>query len=77
MAAALVLALLVLLVLLGAGRRRGAGPGEGRGPRGGALHLLHPQGALHLRRLARRHGPVLRMRLGGRGEFGGGGAPQN
>ncbi|XP_029862912.1 LOW QUALITY PROTEIN: steroid 21-hydroxylase [Aquila chrysaetos chrysaetos] len=70
MAAALVLALLVLLVLLGAGRRRGAGrgagPAEGRGPRGGALHLLHPQGALHLRRLARRHGPVLRMRLGGR-----------
>ncbi|NWY71810.1 CP21A hydroxylase, partial [Erithacus rubecula] len=32
----------------------------------GALHLLHPQGALHLSRLARRHGPVLRMRLGGR-----------
>ncbi|NXQ47205.1 CP21A hydroxylase, partial [Catharus fuscescens] len=33
----------------------------------GALHLLHPQGALHLSRLARRHGPVLRLRLGGRG----------
>ncbi|NXV01513.1 CP21A hydroxylase, partial [Cettia cetti] len=32
----------------------------------GALHLLHPQGALHLSRLARRHGPVLRLRLGGR-----------
>ncbi|XP_051499746.1 LOW QUALITY PROTEIN: steroid 21-hydroxylase [Apus apus] len=34
--------------------------------RGGVLHLLHPQGAQHLARLARRHGPVLRMRLGGR-----------
>ncbi|NWT60858.1 CP21A hydroxylase, partial [Erythrocercus mccallii] len=32
----------------------------------GALHLLHPQGALHLSRLARRRGPVLRMRLGRR-----------
>ncbi|NWH39267.1 CP21A hydroxylase, partial [Chloropsis hardwickii] len=32
----------------------------------GALHLLHPQGALHLSRLARRHGPVLHLRLGGR-----------
>ncbi|NWR04668.1 CP21A hydroxylase, partial [Paradoxornis webbianus] len=32
----------------------------------GALHLLHPQGALHLSRLARRHGPVVRLRLGGR-----------
>ncbi|NXE98425.1 CP21A hydroxylase, partial [Menura novaehollandiae] len=32
----------------------------------GALHLLHPQGALHLSRLAQRRGPVLRMRLGGR-----------
>ncbi|NXY22836.1 CP21A hydroxylase, partial [Atrichornis clamosus] len=32
----------------------------------GALHLLHPQGALHLSRLARQRGPVLRMRLGGR-----------
>ncbi|XP_061845607.1 steroid 21-hydroxylase-like [Colius striatus] len=42
------------------------GGGAGRGPRGGALHLLHPQGALHLARLARRHGPVLRMRTGGR-----------
>ncbi|KAM6100791.1 steroid 21-hydroxylase-like [Pterocles gutturalis] len=30
------------------------------------MHLLHPQGALHLHRLARRHGPVLRVRLGGR-----------
>ncbi|KAM6396237.1 steroid 21-hydroxylase [Rhynochetos jubatus] len=61
MAAALLLALLALLVLLAVG-----GPREGRGLRGGALHLLHPQGALHLGRLARRHGPVLRMRLGGR-----------
>ncbi|XP_061220299.1 steroid 21-hydroxylase-like [Neopsephotus bourkii] len=35
--------------------------------RWGALQLLHPQGALHLARLARRKGePVLRMRLGGR-----------
>ncbi|NWI48359.1 CP21A hydroxylase, partial [Picathartes gymnocephalus] len=32
----------------------------------GALHLLHPQGALHLSRLARQHGPVLRLRAGGR-----------
>ncbi|NXW77932.1 CP21A hydroxylase, partial [Hirundo rustica] len=32
----------------------------------GALHLLHPQGALHLSRLARRYGPLLRLRLGGR-----------
>ncbi|NXH12187.1 CP21A hydroxylase, partial [Bucco capensis] len=31
----------------------------------GALHLLHPQGALHLCHLARQHGPVLRMRVGG------------
>lgn len=44
--------------------------GHGRGPRCGALHLLHPQGALHLSRLARHHGPVLRLRLGGRGECG-------
>ncbi|XP_068265458.1 steroid 21-hydroxylase [Nyctibius grandis] len=61
MAAALVLVLLVLLVVLVMGGR-----GGGRGLRGGALHLLHPQGALHLSRLARRHGPILRMRLGGR-----------
>ncbi|XP_074932531.1 steroid 21-hydroxylase-like [Phalacrocorax aristotelis] len=72
MAAALVLALLALLVLLavGGGARGGRGAGGrgggGRGPRGGALHLLHPGGAQHLSRLARRHGPVLRMRLGGR-----------
>ncbi|NWS14870.1 CP21A hydroxylase, partial [Pachyramphus minor] len=32
----------------------------------GVLHLLHPQGALHLSRLARRRGPLLRMRLGER-----------
>ncbi|KAF4802911.1 hypothetical protein TURU_021355 [Turdus rufiventris] len=54
----LLLSLLPLWALL----RRG----HGRGPRCGALHLLHPQGALHLSRLARHHGPVLRLRLGGR-----------
>ncbi|XP_072773806.1 uncharacterized protein [Taeniopygia guttata] len=59
----LLLSLLSLLSLLLSLRRRG----DGRGPRLGALHLLHPQGALHLSRLARRHGPVLRLRLGGRG----------
>ncbi|RLV83765.1 hypothetical protein DV515_00016340 [Chloebia gouldiae] len=53
---------LSLLSLLSLSLRRG----DGRGPRLGALHLLHPQGALHLSRLARRHGPVLRLRLGGR-----------
>ncbi|XP_072773795.1 steroid 21-hydroxylase-like isoform X5 [Taeniopygia guttata] len=58
----LLLSLLSLLSLLLSLRRRG----DGRGPRLGALHLLHPQGALHLSRLARRHGPVLRLRLGGR-----------
>ncbi|XP_064494195.1 steroid 21-hydroxylase isoform X3 [Pseudopipra pipra] len=58
-AAALLLLLLLLLPPLAALLRRGAG-------RWGALHLLHPQGALHLSRLARRRGPLLRMRLGGR-----------
>ncbi|XP_051665228.1 steroid 21-hydroxylase-like isoform X1 [Manacus candei] len=58
-AAALLLLLLLLLPPLAALLRRGAG-------RRGALHLLHPQGALHLSRLARRRGPLLRMRLGGR-----------
>ncbi|XP_036252687.1 steroid 21-hydroxylase-like isoform X1 [Molothrus ater] len=64
-AAALLLGLLSLLLslsLLSRLSRRG----DGRGPRWGALHLLHPQGALHLSRLARRHGPVLRLRAGGR-----------
>lgn len=60
----LLLSLLLSLLSLLSLRRRG----DGRGPRLGALHLLHPQGALHLSRLARRHGPVLRLRLGGRGE---------
>ncbi|XP_058715529.1 steroid 21-hydroxylase-like isoform X3 [Poecile atricapillus] len=72
MAAAALLLLLLLLLLslllslsslsLAALLRRD----DGRGPRWGALHLLHPQGALHLSRLARRHGPVLRLRLGDR-----------
>ncbi|XP_039420312.1 steroid 21-hydroxylase-like isoform X3 [Corvus cornix cornix] len=62
MAAAALLLLLFLLLPLAALLRRS----EGRAPRWGALHLLHPQGALHLRRLARRHGPLLRLRLGGR-----------
>ncbi|XP_063276791.1 steroid 21-hydroxylase-like isoform X6 [Prinia subflava] len=61
-AVALLLCLLLLLPPLAALLRRR----DGRGPRCGALHLLHPQGALHLSRLARRHGPVLRLRLGGR-----------
>ncbi|XP_018864379.1 steroid 21-hydroxylase-like isoform X3 [Parus major] len=63
-AAALLLLLLLLLssLSLAALLRRD----DGRGPRWGALHLLHPQGALHLSRLARRHGPVLRLRLGDR-----------
>ncbi|KAM6996367.1 steroid 21-hydroxylase-like [Passerculus sandwichensis] len=64
-AAALLLALLSLLLslsLLSRLSRRG----DGRGPRWGVLHLLHPQGALHLSRLARRHGPVLRLRAAGR-----------
>lgn len=68
-AAALLLCLLSVLLslsLLSRLWRRG----DGRGPRWGALHLLHPQGALHLSRLARRHGPVLRLRAGGRGECG-------
>lgn len=64
MAAAALLLLLLLLLPLAALLRRG----DGRGPRWGALHLLHPHGALHLSRLARRHGPLLRLRLGGRGE---------
>ncbi|KAL9823484.1 steroid 21-hydroxylase-like isoform 8-T16 [Geothlypis trichas] len=57
-----VLSVLLSLSLLSRLWRRG----DGRGPRWGALHLLHPQGALHLSRLARRHGPVLRLRAGGR-----------
>ncbi|KAM3659238.1 steroid 21-hydroxylase-like [Ammospiza nelsoni] len=68
-AAALLLGLLSLLLslsLLSRLSRRG----DGRGPRWGVLHLLHPQGALHLSRLARRHGPVLRLRAAGRGECG-------
>ncbi|XP_059336304.1 steroid 21-hydroxylase-like [Ammospiza nelsoni] len=64
-AAALLLGLLSLLLslsLLSRLSRRG----DGRGPRWGVLHLLHPQGALHLSRLTRRHGPVLRLRAAGR-----------
>lgn len=64
---AVLLCVLLLSLSLAALLRRG----DGRGPRWGALHLLHPQGALHLSRLARRHGPVLRLRLGGRGEWRG------
>ncbi|XP_066193307.1 steroid 21-hydroxylase-like [Sylvia atricapilla] len=60
--AALLLCVLLLSLSLAALLR----PSDGRGPRWGALHLLHPQGALHLSRLARRHGPVVRLRLGGR-----------
>ncbi|XP_064587317.1 steroid 21-hydroxylase isoform X4 [Zonotrichia leucophrys gambelii] len=56
-----VLSLLLLSLLSRLSRR-----GDGRGPRWGALHLLHPQGALHLSRLARRHGPMLRLRAAGR-----------
>lgn len=63
-AVALFLSLLLLSLSLSLLLRRG----DGRGPRWGALHLLHPQGALHLSRLARRHGPLLRLRMGGRGE---------
>ncbi|XP_077047852.1 steroid 21-hydroxylase isoform X2 [Agelaius phoeniceus] len=67
-AAALLLGLLSLLLSLSLLSRlsRLSRRGDGRGPRWGALHLLHPQGALHLSRLARRHGPVLRLRAGGR-----------
>lgn len=74
MAAVVLLSLLLLSLSLSVAAllRRG----RGRGPQWGALHLLHPQGALHLSRLARRHGPLLRLRMGGRGEWGGG-APQN
>ncbi|XP_066062441.1 steroid 21-hydroxylase isoform X3 [Chamaea fasciata] len=61
-AVVLLLCLLLLSLSLAALLRRG----DGRGPSWGALHLLHPQGALHLSRLARRHGPVVRLRLGGR-----------
>ncbi|KAM4883687.1 steroid 21-hydroxylase-like [Sylvia borin] len=60
--AALLVCVLLLSLSLAALLRRS----DGRGPRWGALHLLHPQGALHLSRLARRHGPVVRLRLGGR-----------
>ncbi|XP_038016416.1 steroid 21-hydroxylase-like isoform X3 [Motacilla alba alba] len=65
MAAASLLCLLLLSLSLLSLLARLARRGEGRGPRWGALHLLHPQGALHLSRLARRHGPVLRLRAGG------------
>ncbi|KAM6288765.1 LOW QUALITY PROTEIN: steroid 21-hydroxylase-like [Aegotheles albertisi] len=61
MAALAVLVALLALVLLGAL----LGP-PGRQGALHALHLLHLQGALHLARLARRHGPVLRVRAGGR-----------
>ncbi|XP_054145120.1 steroid 21-hydroxylase-like [Melozone crissalis] len=63
-AAALLVGLLSLLLSLLLSRLSRSG--DGRGPRWGALHLLHPQGALHLSRLARRHGPVLRLRAAGR-----------
>ncbi|XP_053908094.1 steroid 21-hydroxylase-like isoform X2 [Cuculus canorus] len=43
-----------------------AGPERGRVPQVSAFHLLHRGGALHLERLARQCGPVLRMRMGGR-----------
>ncbi|XP_074710308.1 steroid 21-hydroxylase-like [Strix uralensis] len=65
MAAALLPVLLVVLVVLGVLGVLGVrGVLGGRG--GAGLHLLHPRGSLHLARLARRHGPVLRLRLGGR-----------
>ncbi|XP_068025880.1 steroid 21-hydroxylase isoform X2 [Melanerpes formicivorus] len=70
MAALLLLGALLLLPLLlllwGCAGAGGAAGSSVRSLPGGALHLLHRQGALHLHRLARRHGPVLRMRLGGR-----------
>ncbi|XP_075774562.1 steroid 21-hydroxylase isoform X2 [Pelodiscus sinensis] len=66
---ALLLLLLVLLALAVLGDRRGSSLEALPGPRalplvGGLPHMLHPRLPLHLQALARRYGPIFRLRFG-------------